>query len=97
MLKRTGYLHANGTSKLRDLSYFPCQCPTCLSYTVKELLDLDKEKRTAEVANHNLYMLQAEVSKVKQTIVDGRLWEYSYAEGPCASESDGDPRAFEEL
>ena len=74
--KEDRYLHANGTSKLQDLSYFPCQCPTCLSYTVKELLDLDKEKRTAEVANHNLYMLQAEVSIVKQTIVDGRLWEY---------------------
>jgi 7-cyano-7-deazaguanine tRNA-ribosyltransferase len=70
------YMHANGTVKLEKLSYLQCQCPICTTYTIKELLEMDKDERTIQIAKHNLYILKAEVSAVKQAIVDGRLWEY---------------------
>jgi len=37
---------------------------------------MEQDKRTIEIAKHNLYILKAEVSTVKQAIMDGRLWEY---------------------
>jgi 7-cyano-7-deazaguanine tRNA-ribosyltransferase len=74
--KDNRYMHANGTFKLEDLTYLPCHCPVCTSHTVKELLSEDKNKRTMEIAKHNLYTLKAEMCLVKQAIVDGRLWEY---------------------
>jgi 7-cyano-7-deazaguanine tRNA-ribosyltransferase len=70
------YMYGTGTARLDDLSYFSCPCPICSIYTVKELLDMDGNKRTIEMAKHNLYVLKAEVSAVKQAIKDGRLWEY---------------------
>jgi 7-cyano-7-deazaguanine tRNA-ribosyltransferase len=70
------YMHANGTLKLQDLSYFTCQCPVCSTHTIKELRHLSRADRTEEIAKHNLYVLKAEVGTVKQAIADGRLWEY---------------------
>jgi 7-cyano-7-deazaguanine tRNA-ribosyltransferase len=40
------------------------------------MLALDNEKRTTELAKHNLYVLKGEVSAVKQAMMQGRLWEY---------------------
>jgi 7-cyano-7-deazaguanine tRNA-ribosyltransferase len=75
--KDNRYMHANGTSRLEDLTYLPCHCPICIKYnTAKELLQNDKEIRTTEIAKHNLYILKTEITSVKQAIVDGRLWEY---------------------
>ncbi len=70
------YMYANGTVRLDEISYFPCCCSTCTQYTVHEMLALDIEKRTTELAKHNLYVLKGEVSAVKQAIMQGRLWEY---------------------
>lgn len=74
--KDNRYMHSNGTTRLEDLSYLPCQCPICTAYSIKELFHLDRDSRILEVAKHNLYILKAEVNAVKQAIVDGRLWEY---------------------
>ena len=74
--KDNRYMHSNGTTRLEDLSYLPCQCPICTAYSIKELFYLDRDSRILEVAKHNLYILKAEVNAVKQAIVDGRLWEY---------------------
>src|ERR671918_1951611 len=71
------YMHANGTARLEDLSYLTCHCAVCAKYSsAKELIELDKETRTIEIAKHNLYILKSEVDAVKQAIMDGRLWEY---------------------
>lgn len=70
------YMCANGTVKLENLSYLSCQCPVCCSHTIKELRQMIRIERMQEIAKHNLYVLRAEVSAVKQAIVDGRLWEY---------------------
>jgi 7-cyano-7-deazaguanine tRNA-ribosyltransferase len=74
--KDNRYMHSNGTTRLEDLSYLPCQCPICTTYSIKELFYMDRDSRTLEVAKHNLYILKAEVNAVKQAIMDGRLWEY---------------------
>lgn len=70
------YMHASGTVRLKELSYLPCQCPICTTHTVRELLGMNRDRRTIEIAKHNLHILKAEVDTVKQAIVDGRLWEY---------------------
>jgi 7-cyano-7-deazaguanine tRNA-ribosyltransferase len=70
------YMYPNGTLRLEEISYFPCYCSTCTKYTVDEMLGLDMEKRTFELAKHNLFVLKGEVSAVKQAIMQGRLWEY---------------------
>ncbi len=66
----------NGTVRLEEISYLPCQCASCTSHTLRELRAMPKDERTIEIAKHNLYVLKAEVDAVKQSIMDGRLWEY---------------------
>ena len=74
--KDNRYMTPNGTIRLDELAYLSCQCPVCSSHTVQELHKMEMDKRTIEIAKHNLYILKAEVEAVKQAIVDGRLWEY---------------------
>jgi 7-cyano-7-deazaguanine tRNA-ribosyltransferase len=70
------YMTPNGTVRLDELFYLPCQCPVCSSHSLRELRGMQRDQRIIEVAKHNLYVLKAEVDSVKQTIMDGRLWEY---------------------
>ena len=74
--KDNRYMAPNGTVRLDELAYLSCKCPVCSSYTVHELLKMEADTRTIEIAKHNLYILKAEVEAVKQAIMDGRLWEY---------------------
>lgn len=74
--KNNRYMTPNGTVRLDELAYLSCQCPVCLSHTVQELHKMETDKRTIEIAKHNLHILKAEVDAVKQAIMDGRLWEY---------------------
>jgi 7-cyano-7-deazaguanine tRNA-ribosyltransferase len=88
------YMTAQGTSKLEDLEYFPCNCPSCHKNTpenVRKLLPVERERF---LASHNLHSCFSELQIVKQAIVDGRLWELVEAR------SHGHPalqRAFERL
>jgi 7-cyano-7-deazaguanine tRNA-ribosyltransferase len=69
------YMTAQGTSKLEDLEYFPCNCPSCHKNTpenVRKLLPVERERF---LASHNLHSCFSELQIVKQAIVDGRLWE----------------------
>lgn len=74
--KDNRYMTPNGTVRLDELAYLSCQCPVCSSHTVQELHKMEMDKRTIEIAKHNLHILKAEVEAVKQAIMDGRLWEY---------------------
>ena len=74
--KDNRYMTPNGTVRLDELAYLSCKCPVCSSHTVHELLKMEADTRTIEIAKHNLYILKAEVEAVKQAIMDGRLWEY---------------------
>ncbi len=69
------YMTTQGTAKIEDLAYFPCNCPACHKKSpdeVRKLLLMDRERF---LASHNLHSCMSELQTVKQAIVDGRLWE----------------------
>jgi 7-cyano-7-deazaguanine tRNA-ribosyltransferase len=70
------YMTENGTWRLSELDYFPCQCPKCTASTPPEVMEVSKEERETFLAEHNLYVCIAELKRVKQAIKDGRLWEH---------------------
>lgn len=70
------YMLPSGTVRLENLNYLPCRCYICTKYTAVELRGLEKDTRMVELARHNLHVIKAEVDHVKQSIIDGRLWEY---------------------
>jgi len=70
------YMTENGTHRLNELDYFPCTCPKCAHTTPKQALELPQKEREVFLAEHNLYVCNAALKRVKQTIKDGRLWEY---------------------
>ena len=70
------YMTENGTWRLNELDYFPCQCPKCTSETPKEVMDESPKAREAFLAEHNLHVCLAELKRIKQAIRDGRLWEH---------------------
>ncbi|MEM2896805.1 MAG: tRNA guanosine(15) transglycosylase TgtA, partial [Candidatus Bathyarchaeia archaeon] len=69
------YLTQSGTFKLEELKYFPCSCPVCSKYTPKEVYGFEKDLKEKLLAKHNLCVSLEEIKRVKQAILDGRLWE----------------------
>lgn len=69
------YLTHSGTFKLEELKYFPCSCPVCLKYTPKEINSFENKFKEKLLAKHNLYVSLEEIKRIKQAILDGRLWE----------------------
>jgi 7-cyano-7-deazaguanine tRNA-ribosyltransferase len=74
--RESRYMTENGTWRLSELDYFPCQCPRCAAATPKAVLEMPKETREVFLAEHNLHACVAELKRVKQAIRDGRLWEH---------------------
>jgi 7-cyano-7-deazaguanine tRNA-ribosyltransferase len=70
------YMTENGTWRLSELDYFPCPCPKCTSETPKEVMEKTPKERETFLAEHNLYVCQAELKRIKQAIRDGKLWEH---------------------
>ncbi len=70
------YMTENGTWRLGELDYFPCQCPKCASTTPKAVLEMSQKDKVTFLAEHNLYVCIAELRRIKQAIRDGRLWEH---------------------
>jgi 7-cyano-7-deazaguanine tRNA-ribosyltransferase len=70
------YMTENGTLRLGELDYFPCQCPKCASATPQEVRANPQKERETFLAEHNLYVCAAELKRIKQAIKDGRLWEH---------------------
>jgi len=73
--QKNRYITVFGTSYLENLQYFPCSCEICQSYTVKELKDMNQEERTIHLAKHNLNVSFEEIRRIKQAILEGRLYE----------------------
>jgi 7-cyano-7-deazaguanine tRNA-ribosyltransferase len=69
------YLTENGTLRLGDIEYFPCSCPVCRQHDPSEIKELDRSNRERKLAEHNLYICFEEIRRIKQAIVEGRLWE----------------------
>lgn len=74
--KQDRYITDDRTRHLPDMAYFSCSCKVCQSYTPAELLAQSPQERTNKIALHNLYAIKAEVDRVKESIHEGRLWEY---------------------
>jgi len=70
------YMTENGTWRLNELDYFPCQCPKCANATPQEVLAKPPKERETFLAEHNLHVCLAELKRIKQAIKDGRLWEH---------------------
>jgi len=71
------YMTENGTWRLNELDYFPCQCPKCATATPQEVMKKPQKERETFLAEHNLYVCNAEIKRIKQAIKDGRLWEHT--------------------
>jgi 7-cyano-7-deazaguanine tRNA-ribosyltransferase len=70
------YLKVQGTTRLRDLRYFPCSCPVCREHDPEEMLKMENVERQRLLAEHNLHVSFSEIKLIKQAIVEGRLWEH---------------------
>jgi len=70
------YLTTHGTLRLRGLKYLPCPCPVCEKIDPRDLTEMPKGERTKILAFHNLYVSLSEIRRIKQAIVEGRLWEH---------------------
>jgi len=73
--KKNRYLTDFGTNYLENLQYLPCSCEVCQKYSASELKKLDQETRTKLLAKHNLFVSFEEINRIKQAIIDGRLYE----------------------
>jgi 7-cyano-7-deazaguanine tRNA-ribosyltransferase len=70
------YMTETGTSRLSELEYFPCSCPMCTKTTPGNVTALSKMEKQAFLARHNLYASFSEIRRIKQAIIEGRLWEH---------------------
>ena len=62
------YMTENGTWRLEEMDYFPCCCPRCSAETPRGLEKRSKKEREVFLAEHNLYVCQAELKRIKQAI-----------------------------
>jgi len=67
------YLTPSGSAKLQELSELPCPCRICRSHSADELRESPEKERL--LALHNLHVSLAEISRIRQAIQDGVLWE----------------------
>lgn len=70
------YMTETGTIRLNELEYLPCSCPICSRTNPEKLLSSAKMERQNLLAKHNLYVCFAEIKRIKQSIIEGRLWEH---------------------
>jgi len=70
------YMTEMGTTRLRELNYLPCSCPICTKSSLEQMLEMSKTERQTLLAKHNLYVCFSEIRRIKQAVVEGRLWEH---------------------
>ena len=71
--KEGRYLTTHGSFKIDELADLPCACNVCRTHTAEELNNDAGRERL--LALHNLYVTVAEISRIRQAIFDGTLWE----------------------
>ena len=74
--KQDRYITEDGTRHLSAISSFSCNCEVCSKISPKELRLLGEEERKNKIGLHNLFAIKSEVDRVKESIHEGRLWEY---------------------
>jgi 7-cyano-7-deazaguanine tRNA-ribosyltransferase len=70
------YMTEYGTTRLSELEYFPCSCPVCIKNDPKSVMAVPKVERQVMLAEHNLHVSFSELRRIKQAIIEGRLWEH---------------------
>jgi 7-cyano-7-deazaguanine tRNA-ribosyltransferase len=70
------YLTTYGTIHLEELEYLPCSCPVCCKRSPQDLREMPKDEREAELTRHNLHVCFAEIRRIKQAMIEGRMWEH---------------------
>ncbi|MER3602130.1 MAG: tRNA guanosine(15) transglycosylase TgtA [Nitrososphaerota archaeon] len=68
--KQGRYMTQQGVLRLEKVSYLPCACPVCSSFSPERL-----RRDVLSLARHNLYVLASCIREVKESIHEGRLWE----------------------
>ncbi|MFN3527764.1 MAG: tRNA guanosine(15) transglycosylase TgtA, partial [Candidatus Altarchaeaceae archaeon] len=63
------YLTENGTKKISELKYLPCECFVCKNKNPEDMTIKD-------IALHNLYVSMQEIKKIKEAINENCLWDY---------------------
>jgi 7-cyano-7-deazaguanine tRNA-ribosyltransferase len=74
--KEGRYMTETGTRRLSELEYFPCSCPRCARTAPSRVSKLPSTEAQSFLAEHNLYVCNGEMKRIKQAIKDGRLWEH---------------------
>ncbi|RLF49658.1 MAG: tRNA guanosine(15) transglycosylase TgtA [Thermoplasmata archaeon] len=64
-----------GTVHLKSLDQFPCECSMCTKYEPSDVMEMEKKERERVLALHNLYIMFAEIRRIRTAIKEGRLWE----------------------
>jgi len=70
------YMTEHGTARLSELEYLPCSCPVCTLNDLEGVRAMPKTKRQEKLAEHNLYVSLSEMKRIKQAVIEGRLWEH---------------------
>ncbi|UCE16056.1 MAG: tRNA guanosine(15) transglycosylase TgtA [Candidatus Bathyarchaeota archaeon] len=70
------YMTEYGTTRFDKLEYFPCSCPLCNKNDPQSVAAMPKIERQKLLAQHNLYTSFSELRRIKQAIMEGRLWEH---------------------
>jgi len=83
------YMTQTRTLRVEDLVELPCSCPICSSHDAEELIEMPKPEMENDLARHNLYVTMEEIRTIKQSLIEGSLWEL--VETRCR----GHPKLFE--
>ena len=70
------YMTQDKTLHLDSLTFLPCECPICVEYSPKEMKEASPEERVKLLARHNLHVTFGELRRIRQAIIEGRLWEH---------------------
>jgi len=70
------YMTPEKTLHLDSLTFLPCECPICVEYSLEEMKKAPLEERVKLLARHNLHVTFGELRRIRQAIIDGRLWEH---------------------
>jgi len=70
------YMAETGTIRLNKMEYFPCSCAVCAKTEPTSVKEMPKKKRQEFLARHNLQVSLTEIKRIKQSIIEGRLWEH---------------------
>ncbi|MFQ3343961.1 MAG: tRNA guanosine(15) transglycosylase TgtA [Candidatus Poseidoniales archaeon] len=77
-------LSPTGTIKLQDINEWPISSNALFSTTPEEVKNMDKNERTSLLSRHNLEITQAELSRCRAAIRDGKIWQLAEQRSHCS-------------